>query len=206
MGRKSSHFPYSPSSAWRLLWAKKSHLGLSSIGSSPLREVPDPAWVLHIPFRGPYSVTELLRVHPRSASPGLFPTMALPFCFSKCISSYFSSNKSFLCILPCSHLLFCVLTCILTHLLLLYLLCFVIHLFLGLLCATATAFSHCFHPNVSKQRCLMTLAQVLVADRLLPSTAQPPGAICDWHQNHLCYLAKPCQLCPIQRFTFHSPE
>lgn len=160
------------------------------------------------PLRGPYFVTELLRVSPRTVLPGLFPTMALLFCFPKCISSHFSSNKSFLCILLRSCLLFCVLTCILTCLLSFYLSCFLIHLFLGLLCATATTFSHYIHPNVSKQRCLMILTQVkaLVSGSLLSPTAKPPRAIRDWHQNHSCYLPKPCQLCPTQRPTFHSPE
>lgn len=117
-------------SSWALLHRLQSPQGF-----------PRPSMGAPYPLGGPYSITELLKVCPKSASPGLFPTMTLPFCFSMCISSHFSSTSP-CCASFCSRLLFCVLTYSVSCLLPFYLLCLLMHLFLGLLCATATTFRY----------------------------------------------------------------
>lgn len=121
--------------------------------------------------------------------------MTLPFCFSKCISSHFSSNKYFLCTFPCSHLIFCVLTHILSCLLSF---CFVFpHTSLP---GSPVCNSHYSHPNMSKQRCLMTLikVKVLASDIFCWATWSHPWL----PPKPPCYPHKPHQLCPLQEIHF----
>lgn len=182
----------------------------SSIGCSPLRDVPAPAWVLHHLQSPQKALLWHGAPHPKSASPGVFPTMSPsttpPFCFSKCISSHFSSSDHFLCVLLClhSHILF---------------VCPHMHPHLSPLVfpfvsplvsppGSPVPNSYYSHSYMSEQRCHVILREVkvLTSDRLLPSIAKPSGASCGWHQHHPCYLPKPCQLCPIQRSIFYSPR
>lgn len=157
----------------------KSHLGLLH-RLLPLREVPDPAWVLHIRLEGPDSVMKhlILRLHLQYWSQQcLFQFVSLNACLPIalktipfCVSSHVPTHISFLCPHTHPHLPPLILPFVFPPM---------------SLPGSPVCNSLCFHPNMPKQRCLMILTQVkvLVSDRLLPSIAESPGASCDWHQK-----------------------
>lgn len=162
------------------MWAKDSQLGLLHRLQSPqgcpcpstgpprptvLLEGPRLAWSTstqerisrHVPHNVPFHVTP-------------------PFCFSKCISSHFSSSGPFLCVLLCLHsrVLF---VCPHKH-------PHLSPLVLPLVSpppGSPVPNSYYCHSDMSEQRhhAILRQVKVLTSDRPPPSVAEPCEASCD---------------------------